>query len=147
MPISLGILGLVAAFMVYARILQTPSGDGRGKEIADEIHLGAMSTTGEITAAAFTLITAWVASRLRKTSMSTIDKGHRKRDFTVSARPCSNRWGVLLEWQFRQRTIAESRKIVFAHRKQSIYICTLIRGLSNASSRHRDTTVVCRGSC
>ncbi|MDB2324322.1 sodium-translocating pyrophosphatase [Alphaproteobacteria bacterium] len=42
MPISLGILGLVAAFMVYARILQTPSGDGRVKEIADEIHLGAM---------------------------------------------------------------------------------------------------------
>jgi len=42
LPISLGVLGLVAAFMVYARILQTPSGEGRVKEIADEIHLGAM---------------------------------------------------------------------------------------------------------
>jgi K(+)-stimulated pyrophosphate-energized sodium pump len=42
LPISLGILGLVAAFMVYARILQTPAGEGRVKEIADEIHLGAM---------------------------------------------------------------------------------------------------------
>jgi K(+)-stimulated pyrophosphate-energized sodium pump len=42
LPISLGILGLIAAFMVYARILQTPAGEGRVKEIADEIHLGAM---------------------------------------------------------------------------------------------------------
>ena len=42
LPISLGILGLIAAFLVYARILQTPAGDGRVKEIADEIHLGAM---------------------------------------------------------------------------------------------------------
>jgi K(+)-stimulated pyrophosphate-energized sodium pump len=42
LPISLGILGLVAALMVYARILQTPAGEGRVKEIADEIHLGAM---------------------------------------------------------------------------------------------------------
>ena len=42
LPISLGILGLIAAFLVYARILQTPAGDGRVKDIADEIHLGAM---------------------------------------------------------------------------------------------------------
>ncbi len=42
LPISLGVLGMVAAFLVYARILQTPSGEGRVKEIADEIHLGAM---------------------------------------------------------------------------------------------------------
>ena len=42
LPISLGILGLVAAFLVYARILQTPAGEGRVKDIADEIHLGAM---------------------------------------------------------------------------------------------------------
>ena len=42
LPISLGILGLVAASMVYARILQTPAGEGRVKEISDEIHLGAM---------------------------------------------------------------------------------------------------------
>ena len=31
-PISLGILGLVAAFLVYARILQTPAGEGRVKK-------------------------------------------------------------------------------------------------------------------
>jgi K(+)-stimulated pyrophosphate-energized sodium pump len=42
LPIGLGILGLVAALMVYARILQTPAGEGRVKEISDEIHLGAM---------------------------------------------------------------------------------------------------------
>ncbi|MEC8805420.1 MAG: sodium-translocating pyrophosphatase [Pseudomonadota bacterium] len=42
LPISLGILGLVAAFLVYARILQTPAGEGRVSDIADEIHLGAM---------------------------------------------------------------------------------------------------------
>ena len=42
LPISLGILGLVAAFLVYARILQTHAGEGRVKDIADEIHLGAM---------------------------------------------------------------------------------------------------------
>ena len=42
LPISLGILGLVAAFLVYGRILQTPAGEGRVKDIADEIHLGAM---------------------------------------------------------------------------------------------------------
>ena len=42
LPISLGILGLIAALMVYARILQTPAGEGRVKEISDEIHLGAM---------------------------------------------------------------------------------------------------------
>ena len=42
LPISLGIAGLIAAFLVYARILQTPAGEGRVKDIADEIHLGAM---------------------------------------------------------------------------------------------------------
>ncbi len=42
LPISLGILGLIAAFLVYAKILQTPAGEGRVKEISDEIHLGAM---------------------------------------------------------------------------------------------------------
>ena len=34
LPISLGIAGLIAAFLVYARILQTPAGEGRVKEIA-----------------------------------------------------------------------------------------------------------------
>ena len=42
LPISLGVLGLVAALLIYVRILQTPAGEGRVKEIADEIHLGAM---------------------------------------------------------------------------------------------------------
>ena len=42
LPISLGIFGLVAALLVYTRILQTSAGEGRVKEIADEIHLGAM---------------------------------------------------------------------------------------------------------
>ena len=42
LPIAFGTLGMVAALLVYANILKTPSGDGRVKEIADEIHLGAM---------------------------------------------------------------------------------------------------------
>ena len=42
LPISLGVLGMIAAFLVYASILKTPAGEGRVKEIADEIHLGAM---------------------------------------------------------------------------------------------------------
>ncbi|MDG2489127.1 MAG: sodium-translocating pyrophosphatase [Alphaproteobacteria bacterium] len=42
LPISLGVLGLIAALLIYLRILQTPAGEGRVKEIADEIHLGAM---------------------------------------------------------------------------------------------------------
>ena len=42
LPIAFGALGMVAAFMIYANIVKTPSGEGRVKEIADEIHLGAM---------------------------------------------------------------------------------------------------------
>ena len=42
LPIAFGALGMVAALLIYANILKTPSGDGRVKEIADEIHLGAM---------------------------------------------------------------------------------------------------------
>ena len=42
LPITFGALGMVAAFMIYANIVKTPSGEGRVKEIADEIHLGAM---------------------------------------------------------------------------------------------------------
>ena len=42
LPIAFGGLGMVAALLIYANILKTPSGDGRVKEIADEIHLGAM---------------------------------------------------------------------------------------------------------
>lgn len=63
-----------------------------------------MSATGEITPATFTLITAWVGSRLRKESMSTIDKGHLNRDFAVSDRPSSNPYVVLFDWQFLRPT-------------------------------------------
>ncbi|MDC1382305.1 sodium-translocating pyrophosphatase [Candidatus Puniceispirillum sp.] len=42
LPIAFGALGMVAAFLIYLNILKTPSGEGRVKEIADEIHLGAM---------------------------------------------------------------------------------------------------------
>ena len=42
LPIAFGAFGMVAAFMLYATIVKTPSGEGRVKEIADEIHLGAM---------------------------------------------------------------------------------------------------------
>ena len=42
LPIAFGAFGMVAAFMIYANIVKTPSGEGRVKEIADEIHLGAM---------------------------------------------------------------------------------------------------------
>tara|TARA_B100001173_G_scaffold10248_1_gene8868 strand:- start:1425 stop:3437 length:2013 start_codon:yes stop_codon:yes gene_type:complete len=42
LPIGLGALGMIAAFLTYAKILQSSGGEGRVKEIADEIHLGAM---------------------------------------------------------------------------------------------------------
>jgi K(+)-stimulated pyrophosphate-energized sodium pump len=42
LPITLGAFGMIAAFLVYIKILETPSGEGKVKEIADEIHLGAM---------------------------------------------------------------------------------------------------------
>jgi K(+)-stimulated pyrophosphate-energized sodium pump len=42
LPICLGAFGMVAAFFIYTRILQTPAGEGKVKDIADEIHLGAM---------------------------------------------------------------------------------------------------------
>ena len=42
LPIAFGAVGMVSAFLIYANILKTPSGEGRVKEIADEIHLGAM---------------------------------------------------------------------------------------------------------
>ncbi len=42
LPISLGALGMIAALLTYMKILQSSGGEGRVKEIADEIHLGAM---------------------------------------------------------------------------------------------------------
>ena len=42
LPIAFGAVGMISAFLIYANILKTPSGEGRVREIADEIHLGAM---------------------------------------------------------------------------------------------------------
>jgi K(+)-stimulated pyrophosphate-energized sodium pump len=42
LPVAFGAFGMIAAFMIYTNIVKTPSGEGRVKEIADEIHLGAM---------------------------------------------------------------------------------------------------------
>ena len=42
LPIILGVLGLASALVIFIRILAFPAGDGKVKEIADEIHLGAM---------------------------------------------------------------------------------------------------------
>ncbi|MDA9289218.1 sodium-translocating pyrophosphatase [Alphaproteobacteria bacterium] len=40
--VSLGVLGLLSAYMVYLKVKSSPEGEGRAKEIGDEIHLGAM---------------------------------------------------------------------------------------------------------
>jgi K(+)-stimulated pyrophosphate-energized sodium pump len=42
LPITFGAFGMIAALLIYVNILKKPSGEGRVKEIADEIHLGAM---------------------------------------------------------------------------------------------------------
>ena len=42
MPVALGILGLISAFLVFQYIKKAPAGEGRLKEISDQIHLGAM---------------------------------------------------------------------------------------------------------
>ena len=42
MPVALGILGLISAFLVFLYIKKAPAGEGRLKEISDQIHLGAM---------------------------------------------------------------------------------------------------------
>lgn len=41
-PVLLGLLGLVAAFLVYAMVRRYPGGDGKVAEIGEMIHLGAM---------------------------------------------------------------------------------------------------------
>ncbi|MDC6452852.1 sodium-translocating pyrophosphatase [Alphaproteobacteria bacterium] len=40
--VALGLLGLLSAYFVYLKVKLSPEGDGRVKEIGDEIHLGAM---------------------------------------------------------------------------------------------------------
>jgi K(+)-stimulated pyrophosphate-energized sodium pump len=47
LPITFGAFGMIAALLIYVNILKTPSGEGRVKEIADEIHLGAMVFHGQ----------------------------------------------------------------------------------------------------
>ena len=42
LPVALGLLGLLSAFIVYLKVKSSSEGDGRVKEIGDEIHLGAM---------------------------------------------------------------------------------------------------------
>ena len=42
LPVSLGILGLLSALIVYLNVKKSSGGSGRVKEIGDEIHLGAM---------------------------------------------------------------------------------------------------------
>ncbi|MDC0092793.1 sodium-translocating pyrophosphatase [Alphaproteobacteria bacterium] len=40
--VSLGLLGLLSAYIVFLKVKSSPEGEGRVKEIGDEIHLGAM---------------------------------------------------------------------------------------------------------
>ncbi len=42
LPITFGGFGMIAALLIYVNIIKSPAGEGRVKEIADEIHLGAM---------------------------------------------------------------------------------------------------------
>ena len=42
LPIGLGIFGLFAAVMIFLMVKKSPAGEGKVKEIADAIHLGAM---------------------------------------------------------------------------------------------------------
>jgi K(+)-stimulated pyrophosphate-energized sodium pump len=42
LSVVLGLLGLLSAYAVYLKVKSSPEGDGRVKEIGDEIHLGAM---------------------------------------------------------------------------------------------------------
>jgi len=42
-PVVLGIFGLIAAFIIYQIVLRHSPGEGKVKEIAEEIHVGAMT--------------------------------------------------------------------------------------------------------
>ena len=42
LPVVLGGVGLVAAFLVYSMVLKYPAGEGKVSEIGDQIHRGAM---------------------------------------------------------------------------------------------------------
>jgi len=43
LPVALGLFGLFSAFVIYRIVLSSSSGEGRVREIADEIHIGAMT--------------------------------------------------------------------------------------------------------
>ena len=42
LPPTLGVLGLIIAFVIYQMVLRYDPGDGLVKKIGDQIHLGAM---------------------------------------------------------------------------------------------------------
>jgi K(+)-stimulated pyrophosphate-energized sodium pump len=42
LPVAFGAFGMIAAFLIYTSITKSPAGEGKVREIADEIHLGAM---------------------------------------------------------------------------------------------------------
>ena len=42
LPITFGAFGMIAALLIYVNIIKSLAGEGRVKEISDEIHLGAM---------------------------------------------------------------------------------------------------------
>ena len=42
-PVTLGVLGLLSALIIYLVVLKYSPGEGRVREIADEIHVGAMT--------------------------------------------------------------------------------------------------------
>ena len=42
LPVILGLLGLLSAYLLYLKVKASPEGAGKVKEIGDEIHLGAM---------------------------------------------------------------------------------------------------------
>ena len=42
LPPAFGVLGLLAAFVIYGMVKRYPEGQGKVKEIGDAIHLGAM---------------------------------------------------------------------------------------------------------
>ena len=42
LPIILGLLGLLSAYIVYLNVQKNSEGSGKVKDIGDQIHLGAM---------------------------------------------------------------------------------------------------------
>ena len=66
LPVALGIFGLVAAFAIYRVVLQYSPGEGKVREIADQIHIGAMTFMRReysimIVFAAFVAVALWIS--------------------------------------------------------------------------------------